>query len=942
MRPRLSILISVCVGLILASGSIDSAAGHVGPPGSANPRAASQDTPPQPFTGPGGEHGMAGRRGSVDVRKLSTLPRSPDQTFHIPLLGRGPASSTPKAPGPAPLVVSPPSPSLATPNTSGPAAKTGFAGLAESSNTWTNREPPDPWVAVGPDTIIQMVNVSMEMSNRAGNGGTAVSLPSFFELPNPDLAQDSDGRVIYDSLHGRWLATELSWDCIPNAQAQFGTGYVDFAVSRTADPSGLWDVYYISYPDFLPDFPAPGTSTDKIGLASNFFAMGSGGAGNACLDNLTFDSAHITIMDWSDLLNGNSVSVRGDTLDGFSPRFAVQVPATSPKLNLVMESADLGVAFADITGTVAAANLAYERYDVSTDLTDQGVVAGFLDPPHQPEQPGPDPISQAVDSRPTDAIWQANRLEFVSTYPCTPSGDSMPRDCVRVTELDTGKVSATVAPSLRQDFLVGETAKDDFMGGIGLSGDGTLYVGWTRSSDADNPSSYSAHQSLADPKRSLSPKELLDAGAIPSIEERWGDYVGIAQDPQVPSRVWDGNQTVAADGTWATQITPLQSPATTYVPITPVRVLDSRHGTGLTGKFKTSVARTWQVTGVGGIPAGAVAVTGNMTVTGQTGAGYVSVTPTATNVPQSSSLNFPVGDVRANNVTVSLSTSGSLSAVYKSAPGTTADLVFDVTGYFVANDAGTMLHPLAPVRVLDTRTSRGLTGHFVNGVPRTLVIGGTWSIPTTATSIVGNLTVTGQTGPGYLSVTKLPTATPGTSTLNFPLGDTRANGLVAPLSGTGALSIVFKSSTAGATAQVILDVTGFFVTGPGGLRFVPLNPGRIMDTRPGVVLSGLTGTFAANNSRQLVVDGHWGVPLSARAVVGNLTVTGQTGGGYISVTPGAPPPNPATSTLNFPLGDTRANGLVTPLDGSGRTYLVYVSVSLRRANLILDLAGYYE
>jgi hypothetical protein len=215
-------------------------------------------------------------------------------------------------------------------------------------------------------------------------------------------------------------------------------------------------------------------------------------------------------------------------------------------------------------------------------------------------------------------------------------------------------------------------------------------------------------------------------------------------------------------------------------------------------------------------------------------------------------------------------------------------------------------------------------------------------VPPSATAITGNLTVTQQSAPGYLSVTQTPTATPATSTLNFPVSDNRANGLFAPLDGAGALSIVYKSGSAGATTHVILDVTGYFEPGTAGLRFVPLNPGRIMDTRSIAVLSGLSGLFSANSARVLPVDGHWGVPLGAAAVSANLTVTGQTGAGYISVSPGAPPPVPATSTLNFPLGDNRANGLVGPLNGSGDTYLVYVGATGKKTHLILDLSGYFE
>ena len=122
---------------------------------------------------------------------------------------------------------------------------------------------------------------------------------------------------------------------------------------------------------------------------------------------------------------------------------------------------------------------------------------------------------------------------------------------------------------------------------------------------------------------------------------------------------------------------------------------------------------------------------------------------------------------------------------------------------------------------------------------------------------------------------------------------------------------------------------------------MPLNPGRIMDTRV-AVLPGLSGAFKATVPRVLPVDGHWGVPVGAAAVIGNLTVTAQTGGGYVTVSPDAPPPAPATSTINFPLGDTRANGLVGPLNGTGDTYLVYMSAAGRPAHLILDLSGYFK
>jgi hypothetical protein len=123
----------------------------------------------------------------------------------------------------------------------------------------------------------------------------------------------------------------------------------------------------------------------------------------------------------------------------------------------------------------------------------------------------------------------------------------------------------------------------------------------------------------------------------------------------------------------------------TYVSLTPARLLDTRVGNGLSGTFSSGVARTFTVTGRGGVPAGAVAVTGNLTVTGQTSPGFVALTPTPVNTPTTSTLNFPLGDNRANGVTVALSGTGTLSATYvgEGGPTATTELVFDVTGYFV-------------------------------------------------------------------------------------------------------------------------------------------------------------------------------------------------------------------------------------------------------------------
>ena len=134
---------------------------------------------------------------------------------------------------------------------------------------------------------------------------------------------------------------------------------------------------------------------------------------------------------------------------------------------------------------------------------------------------------------------------------------------------------------------------------------------------------------------------------------------------------------------WATTTGSASLFPNTYHSLTPDRILDTRVGTGLSGTFATTVPRSFAVTGVGGVPADAIAVTGNLTVTNQTSPGFVALTAVSTSNPATSTLNFPLGDNRANGVTAPLGAGGVLWATYRgSVGGATTDLVFDVTGYF--------------------------------------------------------------------------------------------------------------------------------------------------------------------------------------------------------------------------------------------------------------------
>jgi serine protease inhibitor ecotin len=377
---------------------------------------------------------------------------------------------------------------------------------------------------------------------------------------------------------------------------------------------------------------------------------------------------------------------------------------------------------------------------------------------------------------------------------------------------------------------------------------------------------------------------------------------------------------------------------TTYNPLPPARIFDSRSG----AKLSSHVAQKFQVTGAGGVPANATAVTGNLTVTQQNGLGYLYIGPTPTNYPTSSTLNFPVGDDRANAVTVALAADGSLSLTYVTpAAGATTHAIFDVTGYFAPDANGATYHPLTPTRILDSRDGTGgVTGKVGSHAATSFMVRGAGGVPANATAVTGNLTVTQQTGPGYLYLGPAPMADPTSSTLNFPVNDDRANAVTVALGTDGRLSVTYVAPSAGPATDVIFDVTGYFTPDMSGSTFVPLSPTRILDSRYGT--GGIGSAFNTHVAQTFTAAGSGGVPSTATAVTGNLTVTQQTSGGYLYIGPVATN-NPTSSTLNFPLGDDRANAVAVALGTAGKLSITYVAPTAgRTAQAIFDVTGYFE
>jgi hypothetical protein len=382
------------------------------------------------------------------------------------------------------------------------------------------------------------------------------------------------------------------------------------------------------------------------------------------------------------------------------------------------------------------------------------------------------------DGRPTDALWQNGKLWFVSTYPCTPAGDVAVRDCVRATELDT----STATPTQSQDFLAGSSGYDYFYGGIGLAQNGTLDLVFSVSSAATHISTYAAAQLPGDPANTYGNLTLVAPGSATYSGTRWGDYVGVAQDPSLPDSVWQADEYPNASGRWATKVTRL------FVDTTPP-----------TGSFSIAGGAPTTET-----PLVTIADAATDTETGVAMMRVANDGATWDTLPYATSFVWDIA-----NPTFGGTTASGLKTVtmeWQDGAGNWSDPVVQSITLL----PGATYHSLTPARILDTRSATGLSGRFVSHHAREFAVASQGGVDPAAIAVTGNLTVTGQTKAGYVALTLVSENSPLTSTLNFPLGDDRANGVTVPLNGAGDLWATYVASGSTATTNLVFDVTGYF------------------------------------------------------------------------------------------------------------------------------------
>jgi hypothetical protein len=344
-----------------------------------------------------------------------------------------------------------------------------------------------------------------------------------------------------------------------------------------------------------------------------------------------------------------------------------------------------------------------------------------------------------------------------------------------------------------------------------------------------------------------------------------------------------------------------------YQPVGPQRLIDTRQsGQRLTAGGTLTVDLPTLAPSLVSPDAAAAAI--NVTAADPAAAGFLTVWPCGSDRPVASSVNFLAGQARGTQATTVLGPGRTLCVF----SNTATDVVVDLQGVFVPSGALRFAPIVPPMRMIDTRnvgSSSNITIHA----------------PLDAQAVAATLTVTGGKTSGFLSAYPCSGTIPTVSNVNWRPGETVAGAVFVPTAADHTFCIFTNSPV-----DVIVDVTGVFdTTVTSQLRFTPVTPTRMVDTRIGT--GGWRGHLGVGQTIEIGA-----APDGAVAVTGTITIVNPAVDGYLTGTVCGQPVG-LTSSVNGARASVMANSLTVGLSPGGNLCIN----SLVASHTLFDTTGWW-
>ena len=271
---------------------------------------------------------------------------------------------------------------------------------------------------------------------------------------------------------------------------------------------------------FIQDFPQLGISDDKVLVTYNGFAF----VGESFL------GAGYYVLNKGDLVNGGSAGCQSESVR------RVRVPPNSARYGVypAQSLSSTGRLYLAMNGNGGSGSSALVLSAVNgepgvTMVTEDSTVLPINSwrPPPNAVQAGSAVNLETGDASVISAIWQRGSLWLGGNEPCVPRGETVPRSCLRVIQIQTDLLS------VQEDITFGSSGQDYYYPALSPDGVGNLVVVFNASSATDFAGVRVTGRLATDPPGTLAASTLLRAGggAQTISSGRMGDYNGAAMDP---------------------------------------------------------------------------------------------------------------------------------------------------------------------------------------------------------------------------------------------------------------------------------------------------------------------------------------------------------------------------------------------------------------------------
>lgn len=412
--------------------------------------------------------------------------------------------------------------------------------------------PPDPDIMVGKDHIVVGVNTSFQVFDKSGNSLVGPTL--YEDLWGSSCGTGSDVIMFdpysaYDEENSRYVLGITAYDPDLN---RGNNGFACIAVSQTDSAVGLWYLYSFdgnpgTGTDYFLDYPHIGVGQDALYVGANMFGnffvrnhifafekdvMYAGGS--AAFAKIDIGSDNFTIQPAK--LKGFSTG--GWPLSANEPHYFVDAQYGNNQNSLTVWQ------FSDPWGSPA--------------LTQAGTVTvnSYSLPLSQPQSGGSS--IQGNDNRLLDVEYWGGKLWATHTVGCNPGDGTV--NCIRWYEIDI----STGTPNLVQQGTFSTNSEFRSFPDLAVNACGDMLVGYTKTSTSIFPSVYVAGRQSGDSAGQLKDESLVHAGeayytAYDAVPRRWGDYTGMALDPDGKTFWYVGeysrSQEIARWSTWVSSHT---------------------------------------------------------------------------------------------------------------------------------------------------------------------------------------------------------------------------------------------------------------------------------------------------------------------------------------------------------------------------------------------------